>query len=667
MTARTLREHLEDFYRGKSLDPASLSGLRDRLAEASRPGPVPGAPAGPGRGPGLARRLREPGVALRLSLLGSAIVLTGLLAWRQDLVVELLAGFTEPDITFRAEYGEPAIELTAAVAAWVHREADEAWYREAETEVPDARRLDLGIVARVPGRPAPSAARWARDGRSYRTLSRTSPYFVRPDLMPRALWRRHRDGSGRTYTSAIVALMGPAGRALANHSRRRNLGDLVVLCRIESGVLQCLVTDASHEVAGWARTRPTSASVVALDPDELLDCARGPLLPFADPGTGTMGFTDPCGRVVVAGLDEARPGSEPLFPLPGQDDLFRAPARRDGRWEFVDRDGKPAFPGRFEDIGTGFGDRYCRIRRDGRWGLIDRTGREPFPPRFADGELPHLPGEGDWLPAAQGGRWGILRTDGTWLVEPSFDEVLPDPSGFEARVRQGTLWGILHAEVPPHPAAAGQPLTPVLRDPSRNDWATRRKEFGTKQWLLAPRYLEAPSGVAGRRAVRGPDGWRTLAWGGYEDDDPPVESLHQLYGFDPSPYDERIDDPRGNDYMVRRGDLWGLATWHGEELIPPVHDSIRPATSLGAFLLATGDDRILAERDGTPIFLTPLRVSRSFPENHRETWSDGWLPAAVPDPATGAWLDGWLHAGGRFVVAGRVLELTRRPPAHPSR
>ncbi len=103
------------------------------------------------------------------------------------------------------------------------------------------------------------------------------------------------------------------------------------------------------------------------------------------------------------------------------------PARKDGKWGFVDRLGKEAVPFRYQQV-QAFSDGLAAFQRDGLWGYLDKRGKEIIAPQFDEADGFH---DGVAI-VGKGEKMGAINAKGDWVVEPAHDELLDFALGLAA-------------------------------------------------------------------------------------------------------------------------------------------------------------------------------------------------------------------------------------------
>ena len=127
-------------------------------------------------------------------------------------------------------------------------------------------------------------------------------------------------------------------------------------------------------------------------------------------------------------------------------DEGRMRIRRDGRYGFLDLDGREAVPCRYSEAHERFWSGLAGVCRDGRWGFVDGEGREVIPPtyRWVEAFFDHV------------GTAGVLAAEGYGRIDP--DGRVRVPCAWAApvgRFREGRAHVDLGALVDPGRDGAG--------------------------------------------------------------------------------------------------------------------------------------------------------------------------------------------------------------------
>lgn len=253
----------------------------------------------------------------------------------------------------------------------------------------------------------------------------------------------------------------------------------------------------------------------------------------------------------------------PELPMPAFDRGVAVVGLAEGGFGYVNRAG--ALLGRTTSAGAfqRQDDPLLLVVEQGLQGYIDRQGAVKIPTRFEEAR----PFRGGRAAARAGARWGLLDESGSWVVEPSFDAILPvqGPTGLWAFRLEGR-WGLLNE--------AGRRLTDAAYEAigsSRDGVVAAKAADG---WGLvaadgalraAPRYEAlAPLGeAAGFWAAQGRNGkWGVVAANGLE---------IAACGFD------IVDAPAPEIWTAARSGSWGVldpekGTWR----LAPVFERILP-------------------------------------------------------------------------------------------
>lgn len=154
----------------------------------------------------------------------------------------------------------------------------------------------------------------------------------------------------------------------------------------------------------------------------------GPYAVAMTPNEGLARFVPRDGEVGFLRADGAT-AIEPIFETAQGFTEGLAPVKREGKWTWIDREGREVAPPRFDGVG-GFGPDGLAVARVGtRFGLVDRQGREVVAPRFDS-----LDAMSGGLARAQQADWptGPRTPPSTWVTTPpeglafrGFDDIGP--------------------------------------------------------------------------------------------------------------------------------------------------------------------------------------------------------------------------------------------------
>lgn len=116
-----------------------------------------------------------------------------------------------------------------------------------------------------------------------------------------------------------------------------------------------------------------------------------------------------------------------------------------GQVGFISRSAKTLIPPSFEDTSIfGFIGGPAPARKDGKWGYIDRSGKWAIEPQF-DMAWNFAAG---LAPVGVSGKWGFIDSSGKFVVNPQFDAAFYFDSGY-APVRVGTKWTLIDSKGTP--------------------------------------------------------------------------------------------------------------------------------------------------------------------------------------------------------------------------
>lgn len=92
--------------------------------------------------------------------------------------------------------------------------------------------------------------------------------------------------------------------------------------------------------------------------------------------------------------------------------------RQDGGYRLVDRAGQPVGSTVYEDACAFYDNNLAAVKKDGRWIFVSETGEETD---LGDFEQVKSFAAGA-APAKQNGKWGYIDQEGTWIIEPQFED-----------------------------------------------------------------------------------------------------------------------------------------------------------------------------------------------------------------------------------------------------
>jgi hypothetical protein len=112
--------------------------------------------------------------------------------------------------------------------------------------------------------------------------------------------------------------------------------------------------------------------------------------------------------------------------------------KKDGKYGFVDKDGKIVVPLEYDEAVT-MSEGYAPVRKGNDWGFVDSLGKMVINPQFSDALCYH-----DGLAAVKkGGRWGYIDYDGKTAIPFTFDNARGFREGLAAVANQKGYWGFI--------------------------------------------------------------------------------------------------------------------------------------------------------------------------------------------------------------------------------
>lgn len=105
----------------------------------------------------------------------------------------------------------------------------------------------------------------------------------------------------------------------------------------------------------------------------------------------------------------------------------------------IDSEGKTVKGESVEDSkGFTMPNSYAAVKKDGKWGFMDENGKMVIEPQFEDARSFC----NDYAAVAQDGEWGFINSKGTIVIEPQFTETKDFSSG-NVFVKRGEKWVLL--------------------------------------------------------------------------------------------------------------------------------------------------------------------------------------------------------------------------------
>jgi len=228
-------------------------------------------------------------------------------------------------------------------------------------------------------------------------------------------------------------------------------------------------------------------------------------------------------------------------------------------------------------------------KADGRWGILRTDGRWIVRPRFSDAGA----SIGGFVPVQHGTRWGVIDRTGRLSHQLSHDEIRTCHEGL-CPYRSGALWGFLHA-------AGGIAVPP--------------------RFAQVRRFHEALA------AVRDDLGWLLI--------DPTGRPVHRHSRY------ELFTPSEGRFALIDEAGRWGFAALDGRLVVPPRYDRAR-AFRDGMAAVRQGRDWGFVDRSGTEAIAPRFAGVGSFQR--------GLAPAR---DGSGRW--GYIDKAGRWAIAPGFL------------
>ncbi|MEM1054395.1 MAG: WG repeat-containing protein [Bacteroidota bacterium] len=318
------------------------------------------------------------------------------------------------------------------------------------------------------------------------------------------------------------------------------------------------------------------------------------------------------------------------------------PVELDGRFGYIDREGKLVVPLRF-DAAEPFSEDRAAVRDGDRWGYLGPDGSVAIDSRF-DAAGPFA---GELAPVRTDGLWGFIAPDGRMVVPPQYEKTSVFIEG-RAPVQRDGLWGFIDTE---------------------------------GREVIEPRYTGVGPFYEGRAQVA--TGWKPRYSPDYRlpDDTPPIPALWGYVdrdGREVVPPRFAYGQPFSDGFAaVRDGEVWGYVDATGAIALESQYAEAAPFSEGLAWVVlpepssVTGTDGFTYVESTQPAFIRP-DGSVAFRADHRglagyvlvgdglfdtgtDLVQDGIRPprfseglVALSDPQTGQW--GFRDATGAWVI-----------------
>ena len=283
------------------------------------------------------------------------------------------------------------------------------------------------------------------------------------------------------------------------------------------------------------------------------------------------------------------------LPLPFYDEItfFNSPnstlipVRRGNLWGYIDSDGNPVVPPRYDKAGV-FYDGMARVMKDGLIGYVDAEGRE--------------------------------------VIEPQFREAQPFINGYAEIKQQGTVWKYRYAYINRH----GEIVSDPLYDPARYSQDTRlavvgqNGQFGYSEnsKIKIPRqYDEAYAFAGGQARVK-----KNGKYGFINSRGEAITPLEYDFADDFPPYRTTRYYDDGMLARVKKADKYGFIDRQGKYAVPLKYDAASPFNGDYAVVRRNGKEGLIGAC-GSMVFspcydeiALPAMMDNYIPFRQGELW-----------------------------------------------
>jgi hypothetical protein len=128
----------------------------------------------------------------------------------------------------------------------------------------------------------------------------------------------------------------------------------------------------------------------------------------------------------------------------------RALVKKNGKYGFIDPDGKVVIPVMWNEINKAWESDPWVVKKDDKWGYINRDGVVIIPLQFDDASLFCE----NRARVKKGNKWGYINSNGDLIIEPIFDDARPfrcigkgdSKNYFAARVKKECSYGFINKD-----------------------------------------------------------------------------------------------------------------------------------------------------------------------------------------------------------------------------
>src|SRR5690606_25185438 len=85
-----------------------------------------------------------------------------------------------------------------------------------------------------------------------------------------------------------------------------------------------------------------------------------------------------------------------------------------------------------------FSNGFAAVKKDGKWGFVDVNGKVQIPLQYSN--EPKSFSDQRAFVQGSNNKWGIITEDGKLIVEPIYEEVFPYESGFAVVSQMNEKW-----------------------------------------------------------------------------------------------------------------------------------------------------------------------------------------------------------------------------------
>ncbi len=113
--------------------------------------------------------------------------------------------------------------------------------------------------------------------------------------------------------------------------------------------------------------------------------------------------------------------------------------RQGDSWVMVSMEGKPVGSDTYEEVKPFYSEGYAAVKKDGKWGFVDADGKICISPQYEDARSFSY----GHAAIKKGGKWGLIDSNNKVIIEPVFDDAKDMNSSGNIFVKENGGWELI--------------------------------------------------------------------------------------------------------------------------------------------------------------------------------------------------------------------------------